>query len=889
MSFWSGFNATQPTQPRAITPEDFGRFSLVKSFDTKALSPWRQMFSFNPQLDNQAASKALVTAVAPGLPAIAQGIKTGDFSQYNQQSKQYLKEKTTPAGILSMLPGGEEGPLKKAGDAIKGVVGKIPKVIAKQERGFVTSVKETAPALENRVSGQYVPRSTDELAIKAKNLIATDINTAEKLARTGSSDKAVATASELVKKYTDDAEIATDDAIKNTLYDKAATIANDAARNLTEQGRAVQAASILGRLTPEGMARFAAREIQKFNEGAPIAKRIPELSPQQLQDIVSRMKEIAGMPDGIEKSKAFREVQDYVSRLTPSPLYAKLITVWKAGLLTGIKTSGLNTASNLFHGVSEIAKDIPAAAVDSVASLFTGKRTLALTTKGTGGGLKEGLQKGWDYLTTGYDARDTALKLDYNKVHFGDSMFAKAIQKYEETVFHVLGAEDQPFYYGAKARSIASQAIAEAKNQGLKGADKAKFVDDMLQNPTDDILRNATADAEMAVFQNSTVLGRIAKSIQNVPGGEVVVPFGRTPAAVATQLINYSPVGIVKTIGEQIANKKFDQRLFSQGIGRAVTGTGALWLGTQLFKHDMISLGYPTDERTQKLWDLEGRKANTIKVFGKWRAVSSLGPLGYALVVGGYFAQGVKENGGIFSGLENAAAGAGKSLTDQTFLRGVDQLVKAISDPVNSAGAYFKGLIGSLVPTIVSDVARATDKKERRTPDVTDTMQSRIPGLREKLQPQVNTFGQEVKTPGFFTTMLDPTRPSIASNDPVVTELRRLAEVGYKITPTQLGDKNGYPVLTESQNTKLWEDSGSLLKSKLDRLIAAPEYQNASDEEKSNLIEDFTTKTKVIARASMVLELTHGLSGQALKDALAKLKAGKLLTQDVFKKYLELR
>ena len=127
------------------------------------------------------------------------------------------------------------------------------------------------------------------------------------------------------------------------------------AKNLTEQGRAVQAASILGRLTPEGQIRFAARQIQKYNEEIEksgkgiigLKKKIPELTAEQEKTIVQEMKAIEAMPDGTEKAMKFQQLQNYISDLVPSSLYQKIVSVWKAGLLTGIKTSGLNIFSNL--------------------------------------------------------------------------------------------------------------------------------------------------------------------------------------------------------------------------------------------------------------------------------------------------------------------------------------------------------------------------------------------------------------------------------------------------------------------------------------------------------------------------------------------------------------
>lgn len=783
----------------------------------------------------------------------------------------------------------------------------VDKALPSAERGFAESVKETMPELKTRVGGQYIVRDTDTLAMQAKNFIKDDPDAAFHAATTGTDEKAVATASELIKKYTADAMTATDKGLQNHLYDKAAEVANKAAANLTELGRAVQAASILGRLTPEGLVRFAARTIQKYNEAIDIAKdggmgtikpsayrsKIPELTGEQTKTILDRAKQILAMPDGDAKAIAFKELTNHISSLTPTPLFTKLVTIWKAGLLTGLKTTGLNEFSNLFHGVSEGVKDIPAAAFDSVASLFTGKRTLALTGKGTASGVKEGFQKGWRYFKTGYDERDVAGKLDFTKVNFGNSIVAKAIQKYEETIFHTLGAEDQPFYYGAKARSMYSQAIAIGKNEGLKGAALSKRATELVEKPSDEMLKYAVYDAETAVFQNKTGLSQAASAVKRaVPLSEIILPFSKTPSAAAMQILNYSPVGVVKEIAGQIIHRKFDQRLLSQAVGRSVIGTAASYLGKKLYDKGIISLSAPTTESEQKQWELEGRTANSINIGGKWRSLTVLGPAGNELLAGAWFAQGLKDTGSVTSGLIQAATGAAKSLTDQTFLKGVNQFTNAINNPQGYSKALFQGLIGSLVPTLVSDTARATDTKERRTPGLVDTAKSRVPGVRETLEPQVNTFGEEKKTPNFLTVMADPTRPiegGADPNDPVTLELRRLLDAGYKATPTQVGTKNGYAGLTGKQNTQLWERGGEIVYNKLTSLVKLPEYQQADDEKKAKLVGQIADKSQTVARAEMVLQLTHGLTGDALRNELSKLKTSKLMSVEVFNQYLNIR
>lgn len=858
-----------------------------------------------PEVPKTEQPKIVQTILRDFPRSVAQlGLKTLDIEEF--------KPKTPTAKFLF----GEE-PIKKptgkieTGLAFLGAIPSLPgkKKVVKEvvetgvkklakgvERGFITSVKEAIP--EMKVSGQYIPRSTDRLAIKARNLIKDDIATAERIARVATDDDAVSIGSELIKHYGDEAAKVTDEATKLALYDRGAEVANIMARNLTEQGRAVQAASILGRLTPEGQVRFAAREIQRYNEAVErgrggifgLKRKVPELTGQQMNEIITEMKAIDQMSDGTEKAIRFQNLQNKISDLVPSSLYQKVVSVWKAGLLTGIKTSGLNIFANVAHGITEEVARIPAVAVDSIASLFTGRRTMVLPTRKLGGGLKEGVEKGWRYFKTGFDERNIGVKLDYRRVNFGKGRIAKGLQRYEETVFRVLGTEDQPFYYGAKARSLANQAMAQAKNKGLKGRELQNFVDDFIVNPSDEAVRYAVLDAETAVFQNLTLLGNIARQIQKAPGGEFVVPFGRTPSAVATQIINYSPIGIVNTIVKNIGRGRFDQRLFAQGLGRGLTGTGTLFIGWKLAEKGLISLDWPQNEREQELWKLEGRTPNSLKIGDKWRSAQILGPAGNLLLVGAHFKNEFSKSGSPTEAMANAVAGSAKSFTEQTFLRGVNQVVEALNDPARSAEGYLGSVLSSVVPTIVSDVARATDVKERRPETILERIQSRVPGLRQKLEPRVDVLGEEQKRLGnFFEVMADPTRPSKEISTPVVRELRRLFDVGFKVSPTKLGEKRGFKGLTQEQNTDLWKRAGEITREKLGSLFAHELYQELPDDLKAKKVKEFVEKSKLVARIEKVLEITGGFSGQPLKDKLSELKKGGLLTREVFEGFMELR
>ncbi|MCK9370225.1 hypothetical protein M0R04_09995 [Candidatus Dojkabacteria bacterium] len=745
---------------------------------------------------------------------------------------------------------------KEVEGVIKGFKPSVSAAETEKQLGYIKSVKESPQVSEDVKKvipdETYSVRSTDELQAKALKQVQDNAIDAEIKFRSKTDDESVALGNELIRHYSKLADEATG-AQKSTYLDKASEIAIDNAYKGLESGRAVQAFSTLNKMDPERLTQYAAKKIIKYNEELPKGKtKIPDLTGEQFNTITEAAKKIKGMPEGEAKNVATQKLFDEINSVVPSSLYQKIVAVYKAGMLTGLRTTGGNTLSNVMHGAMEITKDIPAFAVDKVTSLFTGERTIGLTTRGILKGTKEGFEKGWQYMKTGFDERDVGSKLDYKKVNFGTSKIAKGLQKYEETIFRLMGAEDQPFYYGAKAHSLYSQAIAQGKNQRLKGSELKSFIENTVQNPTDEMLRYAVQDAETAVFQNKTALSNIAGALQRAKGPkggklptEIIIPFTRTPSAVATQVFNYSPAGIVKTIVTNIGKGKFDQREFAQGMGRGILGTGAMFIGTKLMEKGIMNLSAPTTEKERNLWALEGRIPNSIKVYNpttkknEWVSANYFGPAGNLLLIGGYFQRALEETGSPTQAMYQGTFGAAKSITDQTFLQGLSGALNAVNDPTRYAEQFAQSTAGSVVPTIVADFARATDEYNRDSKGIVPTVESRIPGVRETLPVKTDVMG-EPSTPGigFLRIMADPLRPSPEKGDEVVKELRRLTDKEYSVTPSSIKDKfkmEGIPIeFSKDQVNTLEELVGKMTKEIFTDEMQSEEYKSMSDEEKAS-------------------------------------------------------
>ena len=323
-------------------------------------------------------------------------------------------------------------------------------------------------------------------------------------------------------------------------------------------------------------------------------------------------------------------------------------------------------------------------------------------------------------------------------------------------------------------------------------------------------------------------------------------------------------------------------------MGRAITGTAALYLGTLLFKAGRISLDRPKTDRERKLWEIEGRQANAIRIGGKWRQAYVLGPIGNLLVIGGHFQNMLEETGSPTEAIATALTGGAKSFTEQTFVRGIDLAVNALVDPERSFETFFSSLAGSTVPTIVADTARALDSTERRSKGPIQRAMTRIPVLREKLEPRINVFGQDLPRYGgnVLEIMIDPSRPAKIKQDAVIDELRRLWGKDIRVSPTLLGDKAGYDALTPEQNTTLWQQTGRMIYPTLYNLVNSRIYKQADDEQKGKDINDLVKIIKDSSRASMVANATAGLTGDEKIARLRELRESGLLTNNVLKIYV---
>ena len=774
----------------------------------------------------------------------------------------------------------------------------------------VTQSPQTTAPLARDIQGSYNPLSNKVASKAASERIAADPQGAYHFAATTHSAEGNATAIQLAKQLESQGN-----------HQAAADLMVTKAQQALQAGQGNQIYSMWDKLSPETVAQTAAKTIEKYNQTA--KSPIPQLSADQYKGFVDQAKNIQGLAEGSrERGIATQNLLKQIGSLVPSSKTDKAFSLYRTGLLTGFRTPGKVGVSHAISSGFEQAKNLPAKAADVAIGVarapFVGKyqRGLSLTARGNAAGAKKGAFAAVDNLIHGYDAPGSGgIAQDFaNNVHFNtNTVHGKIAQTYVDTIGHLHGSLYKPFYGAQHLNSLYDMAITNAKNAGLKGAEKNSFVQDFVKKATDYSTKDQTGDAHAnfstpegaaqranaeaayTTFQNKTALSQAAAAVKrSTPGARYIVPFSQIPSSIASKVVDYSPVGAIKEAITQAKNGTFDQRALSQAIGRSSTGTGLTALGYHLFNSGNITTAYPTDTKTQAQWKLEGKQANSVKVGGKWRQLSTLGPAGDTLAVGANVAEGMKGNKKTPGSVANAGIqggiGAVNVLGNSPYLQGVQNVGAAISQPGTKSQKVAEGLAGGLIPTAVANIATASDSTQRQTNSPVDSVTNKIPGIREKNLPQVDVLGKNVpRAQGAIGSLLDPFYSTTAKSTPVTQELNRLNNTYNPATPSAITKNQsilGQKVnLNPKQLTQLQQQAGQPLSAQLSALIQTPEYKGASDETKAKAINDLTSQVRSSVKDSFATNSGGSTNAQPIVNT-AKLasKAQLTLAKDSFDK-----
>jgi hypothetical protein len=442
-----------------------------------------------------------------------------------------------------------------------------------------------------------------------------------------------------------------------------------------------------------------------------------------------------------------------------------------------------------------------------------------------------------------------------------------------------LMAEDEFFRAIGGRQELYAIAYREADEAGLVGDSFNQRVADIISNPSDKQLQAAREAASYQTFTRS--LGPLGRSIQSFanahPLAKVVIPFIRTPTNILKYAFERTPFGLVsKDIRANLSGVNGPVARDTQ-LARLTMGTmlGTAFIGMAL--EDTVTGSGPSDPREKAMLRASGWQPYSIKIGDTYYSYQWLDP--FATIMG-LSADLVETSGRAIEDIESGTMEIGtaaammfgsisQNIMAKLSLRGASQLIEAVSNPDQYGERYLQGMAGTVVPNVIGQAARAGDPVQREVRSILDAIKSRIPGQRETLLPRRNIWGEPI----VFGETLGPDYgspiwTSVASDDPVTQ-----AMVSLGMTPSRPERNIKNVELTPQQYDDYSRISGRYMKTRLDALVAMPQFPTMPDDVKRKLITKVITQSRDAARTAIMLQ-NPSIVESAVEDKLRVLRGG---------------
>ncbi|TLN04265.1 hypothetical protein FDZ73_04090 [bacterium] len=456
------------------------------------------------------------------------------------------------------------------------------------------------------------------------------------------------------------------------------------------------------------------------------------------------------------------------------------------------------------------------------------------------------LGKGVDYLATAL-GMDGAL---------GKGVDASG--KFLRTTFDALGAEDEFFKVVNQRAALHREAYLEAYrtavSEGLEGKALAKRVaslkSELVDVPSEDILARALETTRSNTFTANPkgILGSLNRVVADHPVLQLFIPFTRTP----TNLIHYVTDRIPgltmyqSEVREILRNGTREQK--AEIASRWATG-GLLMFGAyQLASSGLITGGGDKNMMSKKV---SGWQPYSVRIGDKYYSYNRLDPISSFLGLAADafdILQYADDDEEAKKAGTAALIAVSRNLTSKTMLKGMVELLDAISAGDSKADAFVKNFTLSWVPSGVGAAERLTDPTIRDTVSFMDSVKAKIPGLSETLPPKMDIFGEPIVPEGALgPDIISPIIASTASKDPVRQLFDKL-NIDTQSDNRSMKQISKVPLSVE-QNSELVGIRGKKLKEALDGIVGEQWFQELNEEKghpssKQELIRTLMRQTK---------------------------------------------
>ena len=445
-------------------------------------------------------------------------------------------------------------------------------------------------------------------------------------------------------------------------------------------------------------------------------------------------------------------VAKFTREVTPSSTAGKLYEAWINGILSGGTGIVKATSDVAMRSLGIVSRPV-SAAFDAVHSALTGEpqTRFAGDVKADLYGMLRGMPKALSQFTDTF----------FHEKGIGDAVMDSGARTAAikgplgfavRTPTRFLEAVTDAAKIANYSADMHARAYRMARSEGLTGSAAWTRAEEIANNPTHGMRAAAGSYALQQTFQER--LGPIGQAITKlrdaVPGGKFLLPFLKTPANILKAAADYSPAGFAKT-AIRAASGKLEGGELADALAKNTLGTA---LTATVLYHALegnITGGGPTGYNDRKRLEAAGWQQYSLKVGNRFVSYRKIEPLGTVMSLAADIAEAIKKGsaspgvGGLTKSLEQRIS---RNLEQSEFLGSVLRLNQIFE------GRYLRGLVGTVVPTGVANIAKAVDPTVR-APSSLDSLpeqirqqlESRIPGLTKNVPPVTTPEGRPLQRP----------------------------------------------------------------------------------------------------------------------------------------------
>ena len=622
-----------------------------------------------------------------------------------------------------------------------------------------------------------------------------------------------------------------------------------------------------------------------------------DISNEDVKAVVDIFKQIDGLKNRDSKQANELENQAYaiMAKYLGNGDFMEKWNAWRyLAMLGNPRTHIRNMVGNLMFGTLTNIKDNMAGLMESAINPYYKNRGIerqrAFVSRATDGNLLKATAKDFDessYIPATDNSNKYSMDRDIerHKKIFKNNFIQLLVDKNGKA----LDAEDTWAIKNKYSRVLASYLKANGYNESILNSDNPKDIE-FLERARE----FAVEQAKIATFHEDSALAnylngmsKAARASDNLgvkalgTAIEAVVPFKKTPINILKQgAIEYNPVAQVVRLVKNGVTHNSNPSQTIDSICKGLSGSAIIALGAALASKGFLR-GSGKDEEDYAQgkqeysveWESKNGKHHSFTL--DWAAPSAL-PLFMGVELYKWYEDSEQDAGSFFDALSSI----GSPAFELSMLEGVNDAIKNFGKATNSVTGVMAGVAGlgasylsQAVPTLGGQIARTIDPTRRSTHTgqeyggVSDMLvkqgikaMNKIPGLTYLSQPYVNTFGEEEQNEDLglgalgrgIQNFLLPGYYSETNADPVVNELSNVVQLakesGVDFKKSQLfpkapDKKVDEHRLTPKEYTEASKAKGQITKENLEALFETESYQNATPEQKVDMIKEMLSKS----------------------------------------------